>query len=428
MPCLALLPVVGLQPNTDHPTSPESHDLVRFCQTEPSAASLAFFGKDPTSDNPKPRHVMRVYEAVHELKVELDKTSRELQRQRAVNKSLKDKKTAPTTATDAEKRQVVERGIETGSGQRGLPTVPLAPADAELGRELEALKEQLAQERAINERQAAGMAALNSDMEGLVKERENIRRQLTRSEEALKRLQAAHNEQTHASDPTSKSAGTSGAALDPHLRKSQSFPVQVVERGGPIPPLAHSKSMMAVGGASTTSFAADAAAEPASATRGEPALTSSQRSIVQAPTPPDQLAQAGKPTGGDEIEGEDGPLPPGWQIEIFQGSKLYVNHELKSFSWVHPGEIATQSPAPGDESPSGAVASPQAAVSLSPRGDRHGERAGQPSSLGGSYRGESSDQSWGSMLGTPQDRLELRNSRPLQGGSRVSVPVSSLQG
>ena len=40
------------------------------------------------------------------------------------------------------------------------------------------------------------------------------------------------------------------------------------------------------------------------------------------------------------------PLPAGWQVEMFQDKVLYVNHESKSFSWVHPSKISEQ--APGD--------------------------------------------------------------------------------
>jgi hypothetical protein len=33
---------------------------------------------------------------------------------------------------------------------------------------------------------------------------------------------------------------------------------------------------------------------------------------------------------------EDLPLPPGWTLENHNGKSLYVNHEAKTYSWVHP--------------------------------------------------------------------------------------------
>lgn len=468
----------------------ESSELVRFCQTEPSTASLAFFGHDAATDKPKPRHVVRVYEAVHQLKLELDKTSRELQRQRGVNKALEHTQPQSVDTAGAEK-QDRDRRLTVSQPTNEQPTVPLAPADTVLAIELDQVREQLIKEKETSERRAASISALTADMQGLVKERENIRRQLTKSDEAYRRLQAAHAElQRTAATARDEATDNAVPAPDLHMRKSQSFPVPAQAPAGrerEAALLTHARSMMP-----STSSNLDATQIPGQAptTSESRLLTSSQdmasvrRSYV--PGRDDVGKENTHAKKVDDMKGrmhepeeEDAGLPPGWKIEFFQGSKLYVNHEAKAFSWEHPLKIDAKAPEEGPTA--GATATGQASLGFDhsglaerAEGNRHEDRGGssfasansqgemsrpaeasadygfhQEAEVGigtGSDHVASEDQRWPDadmprmneldnrashaqaprlMFASPHARLEIQNSRP--GGGTVSVPASSLQ-
>jgi len=55
-------------------------------------------------------------------------------------------------------------------------------------------------------------------------------------------------------------------------------------------------------------------------------------------TPEKGEAPAQDPEGNDD----NLPLPDGWVSEMHEGHRLYVNHDARNYSWVHPLHVSTQ--------------------------------------------------------------------------------------
>jgi hypothetical protein len=140
----------------------ESLALVRFCQTEPSAASLAHFSKDTATNKPKHRHLRRVYEAIHELKLELDKTSKELL-----------------------------------SSHSRSPQIPLVGQEGqeEISKELEDVKAELSHAKSINVSNASKISSLQTDVQACESKLENLKLQLLRANQRMQKMQALHEEE-----------------------------------------------------------------------------------------------------------------------------------------------------------------------------------------------------------------------------------------
>jgi hypothetical protein len=140
----------------------ESLALVRFCQTEPSAASLEHFSKDTATNKPKHRHLRRVYEAIHELKMELDKTSKEL--------------------------------LSSHSRSSQIPLVG-QEGQEEISKELEDVKAELSHAKNINVSNASKISSLQTDVQVCESKLENLKLQLLRANQRMQKMQALHEEE-----------------------------------------------------------------------------------------------------------------------------------------------------------------------------------------------------------------------------------------
>ena len=138
----------------------ESLALVRFCQTEPSAASLAHFSKDTATNMPKHRHLRRVYEAIHELKMELNKTSKELL-----------------------------------SSHMRSPQIPLV--GQKISKELEDVKAELLHAKSINVSSASKISSLQTDVQVCERKLENAKQQLLRANERMQKMEEELAQRDH---------------------------------------------------------------------------------------------------------------------------------------------------------------------------------------------------------------------------------------
>eukprot|EP00802_Teleaulax_amphioxeia_P004768 Tamp_04772.p2 GENE.Tamp_04772~~Tamp_04772.p2 ORF type:complete len:431 (-),score=79.22 Tamp_04772:581-1873(-) len=167
---------------------------------------------------------------------------------------------------------------------------------------LEETKGELSHAKSVNVSNASKISALQTDVEGLVKERENVRLQLLRANERIQQMDIQHTEELAAREKQFQEyLDAREQNLRRHLDSSVFAPV-----------------VGAVGAPQQ---------RPGGGGGGD-----GERSEATV------LAQQ---TGQEEEV-----LPQGWQKEIYDGNVLYVNHAEKSFSWVPPVAQADSS-APG---------------------------------------------------------------------------------
>lgn len=326
-------------PGTVAATAAEQADILRnfseelqllalFCKAPASEANLSSFSKQ--GSKLKPKHVLRTYQAVHELKVELAKHQEEAGRLHAELSS-----TTKGLMLDAERAKANE---EAERLQKGLEIRDRAITTYK--DELTSVKQQLA----MMEKQKADLDdKVKRQQELAVKQEDQIaslRRGVMPSDiEPEKRADPQLESKLRAMDAEISAKSQENSRLARELADAKE------KLSKPLPSIALTNGNVYDKGQLKTMvpnyewdtfFTELLKIKPkADAEHAQARAASPQQS--RDPVPNVSPTQTNVP-----LEPGEPPLPDGWSKDIYEGKPLYVNHSTRSFSWVHPAKVAEQ--------------------------------------------------------------------------------------